>query len=374
MRFFSRFKISLKKIDFFRENRFVYEKDSLDKALEAGAKVLDTGADLLKTAADALAWGVEKTKLGIVYTANGIKEFVDWARDPGKPDDYLPIYKDLTQGFIPESVPDGGLTGDDKLDAALRSHGRLQFLNFQTAMYVELTRPAMEEYKNVDDRIGLIQANRFSMGSTIDKYDEKIRAINKTLDQGLFKTGSLQDVQLRTEKRQLEADKYYFESLCSYKVKWRKPEVQEVEFPPKSGKYVKRFVPSDKEEVEVDLRQLKFYLAGFTRGYKGELSLYSYEKEKDKLQWHRDKLVKQFIDENEVFLGVQFMPPNIKYDKYESTIKALDVSASGITGRINFPSIAGKTKPVVLDSSEVKTKVFQKTNLKLKDIKDALNR
>lgn len=370
MNFFSCSKISLKNFDSFKENRFVYEKDSLDKVWEAGAKVLETGADLLKTAADALKWGVEKTKLGVVYTANGIKEFVDWARDPGKPDLHLPIYKKMTKGFNPEVVPNGGLTGDERLDKALWLHGRLQFLNFQTAMYVELTRPAMEEYKNVDDRIGLIQANKFSMGSTIDKYNEKIKAIDKILNEGLFKTGSLHDIQLRTEKRQLEADKYYFESLCSYKVKWRKPEVQEIEFPPKSGKFIKRFVPSDTEETEIDLRQLKVYLAGFTRGYKGELSLHSYEKEKDKLQWHRDKLVKAFLEQDESSI---FPLTKAYYDLYEKTVKALDASASGIIGRINFPPIKDKTEQVVLDSTEVKTKVFQKTELNLDDMKRAFD-
>lgn len=215
--------------------------------------------------------------------------------------------EEIKKGFNPEVVPNGGLTGDNRLDEALQLHGRLQSLNYQLAVYVGQSETATREYKNVEELIDLMQRNGFSLGSKIDKYDEKIRAIDKTLNEGLFKTGSLHDIQLRTEKRQLEADKNHFES---------------------------------------------------------------YEKERAKLQWHRDRLVRGFLEDNEVLGEAK----KIKYNKYKNTTRALDMSASVIIGRVNFPAITGKTEPMVLDSSETRAGVFQKMKLNLDDIKEALNR
>lgn len=209
--------------------------------------------------------------------------------------------EEIKKEFDPEIVSNGGLTGDNRLDEALQLHGRLQFLNYQLSIYIGQTQgqtlPPWEQYKNVEELIELMQTNGFSFGSKIDKYNEKIRAIDKTLNEGFFKTGTLMDIQLRTEKRQLESDKHYFES---------------------------------------------------------------YEKERAKLQWHRDRLVKGFLEDNEVSDKAK----KIKYNKYKNTTMALEMSASGIIGRINFHEMAGK----------IKTEVFQKTKLKLQDIKDAFNR
>lgn len=342
-----------------------------DRAGEGLGDALGAAADLLKSAGEALKWGVEKAQVGVVYAGHKIEKLVEWIQDPGKPDENLPIYKEITSEFVPDLVPNGGLTGDDMLDSALRMHGRLLFLNFNTSLYTELTRPAMEEYKNVDDRIGLIQSNKFSLDSKIKEYDDKIDAIDKILEDGLYMPGTLQDIQLRTEKQQLESQKHYFESLTSYTVKWRKPEIQMVEFPAGSGKIIERFVPSDSEEVELDLRQLKQYLGGFTSGYKAELARVSYKDEKEKLAYHRDKFVEKFLEKNEKSL---LLPnrvsgtPGGQYDEFERIIKVLDGSASDLTGQIDFPIKAPQARA---DLEEIGAKAARAV-LPMGDIGDKL--
>lgn len=267
----------------------------MDKIKDAGAEILTAVADLVVATKNAIFWGVEKAKVGVDYTAEGIKSIWEGAKDPGAPNTKLKIYdeKYLDSDF------DFPPSNNSQLYEALELHSKLLFLNFKTDQYITFMEPAVTEYETVSETVKTIRSNKVEFSDEIADLEKRIGEIDTMFKGGHISEDTDRGINLMTEKRDKAAELAGYKEMCSFKVNWAKPEYHVFDFPPGSGKQKKRLVPHPTDTTEIDLEKYEKILSDYLSKYKAELGASSFKDEKEKLAYHRDKIIEGVLQDLE---------------------------------------------------------------------------
>lgn len=291
----------------FKEQRFIYwewpgsgsgnsESPGLlsgsGRLFEGAGRAFDSLSRLIDVATRGISRGVDLVDFSIAKIEKGITFLVDKIEDPGKPTD-LAEYEKMPDVFDKEP----SLVGIPKLDNALRLQVRLFFLKYKARQYAEFLKPSIDQLKVLESTRNAIAERAIRNRKRIKELDDLIRRRETTIKEGTLPRTSPRRIELETELAGYRSEKEQLERDSSFVVMWPKPQYQKTEFPPGSGEYVDRLIFSKTEKVKIDLNILYRWAEVYTSFYKTKLE--EYEKEMERLAYHRERLLKIAFEEHQ---------------------------------------------------------------------------
>ncbi len=272
----------------FKEKRLIGEGplenlwDAGGNVVEAGSEIGKAAAELIKVATGALKGGINLLQDGFAETKDGVKNIIEWWKDPGDPED-LPEYEEMGKYF--DTIP--GESDNENVEAVVDLHRRIEFLKIKMTELTKFYEIGLTEYERVESALNAIKIKKRLNKERVDQLKDQIKRNEGILSTGRLLNGDQRRIEIELQTRSFKQELASLDAENSEVVMWYEPQVVKIEFPVGSGNFEDRFVLGDKK-VKVDLNALYRYLKVYV-GSSFEPKFKKYQSEIDKLAYAKQQ-------------------------------------------------------------------------------------
>lgn len=250
----------------------------------AGARLVGGLANLVDIATIAVGKGIIGLEKGGVNLYNYLKD-----KYVGQPEN-LPEYSWMAKDFKDLNPDDyinaNKLSVSRSTRASMHYEYRMAMLDALIFQAQALYDPAVNELAALLNEKESRDRAEWKKNDEIDRLRTKIKTKESLLDEGNLGNGSMRGI-LLAEKEADEKALAQLEGQTTKEIMWSMPQVQRIEFPAGSGRYVSRYFPNKGKKVKINIDKVCNSLKSNVSEYSGILN--NYAKEKIKLKYWSEK-------------------------------------------------------------------------------------